>query len=119
MPGSSSLTLHFRHVPCPPQVESIAIPFQLAASNSITPGGTLTLRPAGSKTRSNRPIWPCGDASLPMATGARFAPARTGVAGGLVIDRRKLAGSGGLRSSSPPGVPIQKKICGFYGTNEL
>ena len=41
---SSTLTLHLRHVPWPPQVESIAMPFQLAASKSITPGGTRTLR---------------------------------------------------------------------------
>ena len=37
--GASSAILirHFLHVPCPPQVESIAMPFQLAASNSVTP----------------------------------------------------------------------------------
>ena len=48
-------TLHLRHVPCPPHVESMATPFQLAASKSITPGGTRTFRPAGSKRRSSRP----------------------------------------------------------------
>src|ERR1039458_10457961 len=48
-------TLHLRHVPCPPQVESMATLFQLAASKRITPGGTRTLRPDGSKRRLKRP----------------------------------------------------------------
>ena len=76
---SSTFTLHLRHVPWPPQVESMAMPFQLAASNSITPGGTRTLRPAGSKHRSKRPrpSWTGSPAS------AAAAPAR-GVAGRVV-----------------------------------
>ena len=40
------------HVPWPPQVESTAMPFQLAASNSVAPAGTRTSRgraPSGSK----------------------------------------------------------------------
>ena len=45
---SSTRTLHFLHVPWPPQVESIAMPFQLAASNRVTPAGTRTRRPLGS-----------------------------------------------------------------------
>jgi hypothetical protein len=32
---------HFLHVPYPPHVESIAIPFQEAASNALTPVGTV------------------------------------------------------------------------------
>jgi hypothetical protein len=48
----SILILHFLHVPWPPQVESIAMPFQLAASNRETPGGTRTRRPAGRKCSS-------------------------------------------------------------------
>ena len=39
--------MHFLQVPCPPQVESMAMPFQLAASNSVTPGGTRTRGPSG------------------------------------------------------------------------
>ena len=37
--GASSAILirHFLQVPWPPQVESIAMPFQLAASNNVTP----------------------------------------------------------------------------------
>ena len=49
---STHRTLHLRQVPCPPQVESMAMPFQLAASNSVTPAGTRTSRglaPSGSK----------------------------------------------------------------------
>ena len=37
-------TLHFLQVPCPPQVESMAMPFQLAPSKTVTPGGTRTVR---------------------------------------------------------------------------
>ncbi len=33
-------TLHFLHVPWPPQVESMATPFQLAASNTVVPAST-------------------------------------------------------------------------------
>src|SRR5215472_10357743 len=51
---SATLILHFLQVPCPPQVESIAMPFQLAASNRVTPGGTRTRVPPGWKTRSTR-----------------------------------------------------------------
>ncbi len=51
---SSIRTLHFLQVPWPPQVESIAIPFQLAASNTLTPAGTRTWRPEGSNRRSTR-----------------------------------------------------------------
>jgi len=40
---SPSVTLirHFLHVPYPPHVESIAMPFQDAASNALTPVGTV------------------------------------------------------------------------------
>ena len=41
---STTCTLHLRHVPWPPQVESIATPFQDAASKTLTPGGTRTER---------------------------------------------------------------------------
>ena len=54
---SSTCTLHFLHVPWPPHVESIAIPFQLAASKTETPVGTRTLLPDGSKDRSTRASW--------------------------------------------------------------
>src|SRR5215469_10888639 len=54
-------TLHFLQVPCPPQVESIAMPFQLAASNTLTPAGTRTRVPFGKKTRST--LSARGDAS--------------------------------------------------------
>ena len=47
--GPSIRTLHLRHVPCPPQVESMAMPCQLAASNTDTPAGTRTSRSFGVK----------------------------------------------------------------------
>ena len=48
--GSASpsiFTLHLWQVPWPPQVESIAMPFQDAASKTVTPGGTRTPRSVG------------------------------------------------------------------------
>src|SRR6266699_5620319 len=43
--GSAAILIrHFLQVPWPPQVESIAMPFQLAASNRVTPYGTRTGR---------------------------------------------------------------------------
>ena len=49
-------TLHFLQVPWPPHVESIAMPFQLAASKTLTPGGTRNSRSAGEKLRRTRPV---------------------------------------------------------------
>src|SRR4029078_7853843 len=46
---SSTRTLHFLQVPWPPQVESIAMPFQLAASNTGVALGTPPSCPSGSK----------------------------------------------------------------------
>ena len=42
-------TRHFLQVPWPPQVESMATPFQDAASNTVTPGGTRTSTSFGAK----------------------------------------------------------------------
>ena len=58
-PSSSTRTLHFLQAPWPPHVESMAMPFQLAASNRITACGTRTRRAPGSNLRSTRP--PGGD----------------------------------------------------------
>ena len=49
-----SRTRHFLQVPWPPQVESIAMPFQDAASKTVTPGGTRTAVPDGSKRSVTR-----------------------------------------------------------------
>ena len=52
--GSSAILIrHFLQVPWPPQVESIAMPFQLAASNRVTPYGTRTGRSLKSKIDPN------------------------------------------------------------------
>src|SRR5580698_4803882 len=60
--GSSAILIrHFLQVPCPPQVESIAMPFQLAASNKVTPYGTRTGRSL--KRRFIR-TGPCGTSSV-------------------------------------------------------
>src|SRR5208282_3366251 len=54
--GSSAILIrHFLQVPWPPQVESIAMPFQLAASNRVTPDGTRTGRSL--KSRLTRTGW--------------------------------------------------------------
>ncbi len=74
---SVTCTLHFLQVPWPPQVESMAMPFQLAASNTVTPGGTRTSRSAGVKEIRTRPTpasaSPVG--ALPWA-GASISPSR-------------------------------------------
>ena len=62
---------HFLHVPYPPQVESIAIPFQDAASNALTPVGTVkpfsfATEPSFSSTRKvslMRPVPSCAGIS--------------------------------------------------------
>ena len=48
-------TLHFLQVPWPPQVESIAMPFQDAASNTVVPTGTRTSPPSGRNWSRTRP----------------------------------------------------------------
>ena len=85
-PPSTIRTLHFLQVPWPPQVESMAMPFQLAASKSVTPGGTRTLVPAGSKYRSTRAgaaaagspaaVLPVNGGSLVCVTWPRLPAAR-------------------------------------------
>src|SRR3954469_18932462 len=91
---STIRTLHFLHVPWPPHVESIAIPFQLAASKIGVPLGTRTSAPSGRKRRrtragpragARRPPRPAADADarsrgrghlgLPRAVGGDPAPA--------------------------------------------
>ena len=68
-------TLHFLHVPCPPQVESMAMPFQLAPSKTVTPGGTRTVRSAGSSVSSTRPVPSCGVGCRAVAGGS-ISPSR-------------------------------------------
>ena len=57
----------------------MAMPFQLAASNSITPGGIRTLSPVGSKTRSKRPRPSWAGSSLPVG-GLAAVSSRSGAA---------------------------------------
>ena len=51
---SVTRTLHFLHVPWPPQVESIAMPFHDAPSKTVVPAGTRTSPPSGAKCRRTR-----------------------------------------------------------------
>ena len=67
---STTRTLHFLHVPCPPHVESIAMPFQLAASNTGVPLGTRTSAPSGSN-RSRARSLPSDGASVSISCGSR------------------------------------------------
>ena len=56
-------TLHFLQVPWPPQVESIATPFQLAASKSVVPASTrasLTARSSPDWRKRSRTRSGCG-----------------------------------------------------------
>ena len=87
---STTRIRHFLHVPCPPQVESTAMPFQLAASNRVAPAGTRTSRgrpPSGSKRMLTR--------SGPGGSGTGGSD--EGGSGSVVI----LGGSP-VRPSSPP-----------------
>ena len=67
---SSTRTLHFLQVPCPPQVESIAMPFQLAASKIGVPLGTRTSAPSGSN-RSRARSAPSSGAIVSSSCGSR------------------------------------------------
>ncbi len=89
-PSSSTRILHFLHVPWPPQVESIAIPFQLAASNRVTPCGTRTRRAPGSKTRSTRTGAP-GCSAGPVSVAA-------GLASSALVTAQPGRGSRGRRN---------------------
>src|SRR5580700_926340 len=99
--GSSAILIrHFLQVPWPPQVESIAMPFQLAASNRVTPDGTRTGRSLNSRLTRTGPgttssvtvTWhPAGVVALP--------PAALPLAGPLAL---WLAGRGARRSRRRP-----------------
>ena len=49
----STCTLHLRHVPWPPHVESMAMPFQLAASKIGVPLGTRTSVAVGQEAQQH------------------------------------------------------------------
>ncbi len=86
-PGTSPetiRTLHFLHVPWPPQVESMAIPFQLAASKIGVPLGTRTSPPSGRKRSRTR--------CAPSARGRL----------GLALERGDGLGDDALMPSAPP-----------------
>ena len=75
-------TLHFLHVPWPPQVESIATPFQLAASKSVVPAGTrasFTAAPFACSKRS-RTRSGCAAGRVSAALTSRPPPASRGSA---------------------------------------
>ena len=70
-------TLHFLHVPCPPQVESTAMPFQLAASKTVTPGGTRNSLSAGWNRRCTRPAASCAaSAASTLTASGTLSPSR-------------------------------------------
>ena len=81
---SSIRMRHFLHVPWPPQVESIAIPFQEAASKTVTPGGTRTDVPEGSKRRVTRAGSSAGD-RVSMWSSTSVMPVRPPPAGERAI----------------------------------
>src|SRR6478609_3839669 len=101
--------LHLWQVPWPPHVESMAMPFHDAASKTVTPGGTRTLRCAGGtsappsalactvKDRSTRPVPSCWAGSTPglsiRPSRATSAIEKSGPSGGWVT----TASRGGLR----------------------
>ena len=86
-------TRHFLQVPCPPHVESIAIPFQLAASNTGVPLGTRTSAPSGRNRRRTR----CAPSSSPGSG--------VGEAASPPASPRRRCGKGPLTTPAPPGPP--------------
>src|SRR6266704_3000087 len=74
--AAAILIRHFLQVPWPPQVESMAMPFQLAASNRVTPYGTRTGRSL--KSRLTRTGWlsprPLSRGALPPRLGFLCRP---------------------------------------------
>src|SRR5258708_12060496 len=102
---SAILILHFLQVPCPPQVESMAMPFQLAASNTVTPAGTLTLLPLVTKTRSTRGV----TAAPGSASSARVIVCLHPVSSRLPLARRppaqRLERRPDCRRRPPPSRP--------------
>src|SRR5271165_1052303 len=101
--GSSELGTilirHFLQVPWPPQVESIAMPFQLAASNRVTPDGTRTGRPL--KSRLTRTGWaPTSSVTVTWHLAEALVPA-----GRPARPALWLAGRGGRRSRRRPTRP--------------
>ena len=89
----STWTLHFLHVPWPPHVESIAMPFQLAASKIGVPLGTRTSVPSGRKRSRTR--------SAPSTR----APASSI---GLLLAARSC-GAAGSRRGRPPSPPARSR----------
>ena len=86
--AGATRTLHFLQVPWPPQVESIATPFQLAASKSVVPAGTrasFTAPSACSKTSRTRSG--CGSGSSGSARGALTPPPPPASRGSAAIQR--------------------------------
>src|SRR5690242_13966966 len=86
-------TLHFLHVPWPPQVESIAIPFHDAASTPVGPGGPRTSPPAGRNCRPPPPV--------PAAAAASLIPPPWSAKGGGGV-----GGTGRSPTGSEEGGPV-------------
>ncbi len=113
--GTSPLairTLHLRQVPWPPQVESIAIPFQLAASNTGVPLGTRTSVSSGRNRRRARlaPSSGAGSSRSTDLSGLTLVPGRRSpsrlafmsTARVIRLRRRPPPVPGAPRSSSRP-----------------
>ena len=93
----TTLTLHFLHVPWPPHVESIAMPFQLAASKIVVPASTrasLTAWSSPDWRKRRRTRSGCGSSGMSSSAftpsprpasrgtcGSRWRPTRRGRAG--------------------------------------
>src|SRR5439155_22554978 len=82
-----------------PQVESIAIPFQLAPSNTVVPAGTRTSPPSGRKVSRTRPV--------PASTISGFTPAP---AWPRSRRRRGLTGAVGGDPATTPLVCSQQEV---------
>ena len=114
--GSSAILIrHFLQVPWPPQVESMAMPFQLAASNTVTPCGTRTAPVIEDQIDPNG----LGYRRRPPSSRGSLAPA-PGCLGGLLLRpvwRGPVRGDPGWRptrrgSSTRSAALTARTICG-------
>src|SRR5262249_39076280 len=106
MAPSTTRTLHFLQVPWPPHVESMAMPFQLAASNTVVPLGTrvspsVRASDAVSRKRSRtRPAPVCVPTSSAPSTSIAYLPGR----------RSRLLGTVCSDPARAPLVPAEEEV---------
>src|SRR5579862_6430953 len=111
---ATTRTRHFLHVPCPPHVESIATPFQLAASKTVVPASTrasLTAWSSPTCRKRTRTRSGCGASGRSCNALTASAPMPAEPAPPLFVSLRRAYGSCGGRllravTADPGGAPL-------------